>query len=317
MNKPTKHHYVPEFLLRNFIIPKTDPSSVYVYNLKYAKKRKLAPGAVAHQENFYSLTKEEELDPYFEKQFQKLETIAAPIIKKILECRGGHNLSKAEKTEFARFIGYSFVRTPQFFKQIENMTLRLQLAVLEFLNGNDADLKKIAQDSRQDPKEYFEKVRQNPEKYIIPEHERKNLYLGFMNQFGAKIANILGNDFYWYFLESQEVKYCISDDPVIFYSRQQGTGWRHGIGNDDVEIYFPLSPDICFIAFKEAGKFPDFSAQQINALNIWQAYERIFSAYEINFDDEDLQKRANAENVMSREEFMGLYLFQSGGPLNI
>lgn len=314
MSDSKKHHFVPEFLLSHFSIPNTDPKSIWIHNLKYLRLRKGTPGSTAYQEYLYSFEREGSLDPYWEEQFSKLETEASPIILKIIQSRGGQTLTEDERTKFARFVGYSYARTPQFIGQIENMVVRLSDAVAEAIQGKTEKLRRIAIDSHRNPDEYIEKILSNPsQSFLVPPEKRKEVIMSFINDHGLNVATMIRNDFNWFFKEADSTQYCIADDPVIFYSREEGGGWRHGIAHNDIEIYYPLSPDICFVAFRDMRKFPDFTTDQVNNLSIWQAHKYLFSSVnDVNFDEE-LARRFEVENIVSRDELLALYIEKSGG----
>jgi len=81
---PKEHHYVPRFYLKGF----TENKKLWVYE-QHQKPRESKPKDEASRPDFYSLDADEtgERNDAPEKQLARIESIATPIIRKLVTPR--------------------------------------------------------------------------------------------------------------------------------------------------------------------------------------------------------------------------------------
>lgn len=143
-NIPIKHHYIPQFFLANFTDIGNKESKLWVTDQKQCKQWKASTSAVAYQNKLYSLESNpdgmlNEPDA-IEKAFSKIESMAATVIKEILETEqiptgDGFNI-------LINFIALMASRTPKMINhrtkpllEINEMIMRMSLSSKERWQG--------------------------------------------------------------------------------------------------------------------------------------------------------------------------------------
>lgn len=104
-------HFVPKLLLKNF----ADAGRVYCLNIHSDEVRKRAPRLEASEPGF----NEFEVDGKpisFEDKFERIETSAAPILKRIINARSLAGLSPTDRKHVARFVAAQSFRTKAFYE---------------------------------------------------------------------------------------------------------------------------------------------------------------------------------------------------------
>jgi hypothetical protein len=147
-NVPRNHHYVCEFLLKNFA---NDDGTVWIYDSKLEKYREGNTRSAGFERDLYALTLEgkardfEILEKGLERQ---IDTPGAVAIRKLLAhemCDG------AEWANFLGFVSAQMVRTPAYFDRLkainapimQEMLERMAKCEPEFREGVRDDMKKL------------------------------------------------------------------------------------------------------------------------------------------------------------------------------
>lgn len=115
---PTKHHFVPRSLLRNFLDPK---DCLWVYDAKRNRKWPSRPDAAGFENNLYTVTRN--ADSRDKKTMENLvtnlfDTPGADAIRGLLnrEC-----LDNVRWTSFLGFVAAQMMRTPKAICQIKEL----------------------------------------------------------------------------------------------------------------------------------------------------------------------------------------------------
>jgi hypothetical protein len=108
-------HWIPKFLIRNFA--DTD-GRVYRLDIQSDKITKPPPKHVASTVDFNEFVIDGE-PASFEDRLEKIETRAAPIIKRIVLTRSITGLTSAERTKLADFMAAQSFRTEAFYKGMQ------------------------------------------------------------------------------------------------------------------------------------------------------------------------------------------------------
>lgn len=116
MTNQKKQHYVPQFLLKEFLPPNED--QLFVYDTQKEKIRTQKIKEVACESNFYSILTDGKSDKQLEKKLSQIEGKAAGVIEKFKQLTP---LNMEEKEDFARFIALSRVRTPTFLNNLAKL----------------------------------------------------------------------------------------------------------------------------------------------------------------------------------------------------
>ena len=119
-------HYVPQFLLRNFA---DSDGRIFTYDKINDVVGKVPPKAAASDLGFYEFEVDGQRVSY-EDRFQRLETRAAPALRKIVEARAVDLLDASERQRIAEFIAAQSFRTQAFLANIQGQPSRSELANL-------------------------------------------------------------------------------------------------------------------------------------------------------------------------------------------
>jgi hypothetical protein len=101
MSEPIKHHYIPQFILRNFL----DEKQVNYWNMKTRKLERRNPKSIFMRKNLY---KDVENHPdeimAIEKKFASLEHEVSDLITKKILCKQEIRITRAENELLRRFL---------------------------------------------------------------------------------------------------------------------------------------------------------------------------------------------------------------------
>ncbi|CCD97732.1 DUF4238 domain-containing protein [Bradyrhizobium sp. STM 3809] len=112
-------HWVPKLLLKNFV----DAGRVYCFDIHSGEVTKPPPKFAACEPGFNDF----EIDGKrvsFEDKFEKIETKAAPILKRILAERSLAGLSAPDRRHVARFVAAQSFRTKAFYEGLADKPSR-------------------------------------------------------------------------------------------------------------------------------------------------------------------------------------------------
>lgn len=118
---PKKHHYVPQFLLKEFLPPNRD--QLFVYDNQTEGIRQQKAKEVACESNLYSILVDGKSNKQLENKFSHIENSAAVIIEKFKQIAP---LSENEKETLARFLALSRVRTPTFLNNLGKLEVNFR-----------------------------------------------------------------------------------------------------------------------------------------------------------------------------------------------
>jgi len=108
-------HWVPKLLLKNFV----DDGRVYCLNIHTDEITKPPPKHAASERGFNDF----EIDGKqvsFEGKLQKIETKAAPVLKRIVKARSLAGLSAIDRQHVARFMAMQSIRTKAFYEGLSD-----------------------------------------------------------------------------------------------------------------------------------------------------------------------------------------------------
>lgn len=120
-SKPKKHHYVPQFLLKEFLPSNRD--QLFVYDVQKEEIRSQKPEEVAFESNLYNVLTNGKVDRQLEKKFSQIESKAANIIEKFKQ---RVPLKDQEKEALASFIALTRIRTPSFLNNLAKLEVNFR-----------------------------------------------------------------------------------------------------------------------------------------------------------------------------------------------
>lgn len=218
-------HYVPRFYLENFSInPDRNSPQLYCYNKPDRRIFQTSVKNVGGEQYFYDTSGEQP----FEDFLAEIEGEFADAYRKILDSGNLRELTENDKTAIAYSVATQEHRTRVFRD--------------EYMEG----MEKLADRLRE-----FNMSKQLEEQ--IDEFDRadddttaRELHKEFMLDAAWDFTEeILGLK--WILFENQSASgFWTSDHPITRYNRYDH-GWKGDLGyrSEGIEIYFPLSPDMC------------------------------------------------------------------------
>lgn len=212
-----KHHYVPRFLLKNFL---DETNRLFVFDKSKGIVFESNADDAGHQNNFNAIEIDSE-KINLEHLYNEIDTSGSLVIAKILKQEHAWTLSRVEMEILARFVAAQYLRTPRPRKQINDFNNEL----IDFVKGSaenemlsnmrrmsEADIKIIALSSLQEIDEYASMILE------------RNLVV-------AKTDELL----------------YISDNPIKLYNPRPGK--LPGLKVIGTDIYFPIASNriLCFM----------------------------------------------------------------------
>ncbi|CAM3027784.1 DUF4238 domain-containing protein [Deinococcus radiodurans] len=245
-NEPIRHHWVPQYYLREFC---DSDGKLFVLDKTRKKTFKTSPEGIAVERNFHTVDIKgvKHDDPYYlEKQISdNFEAIHSRFIRDLtLNLDAKHRfMNHNHKSMLAEIVGLQLLRTPRIREQTFDLAAR-----------------EVGQPGTTLSQDDFAKIT-----HLIM----------LDNNISSSLPKIKGHlsNFTFQFLEvPSDSPYITSDVPVITGITDCGTGkmsltMSQGIGKDGAELYFPLTKKYLLVMGKSilGDKIRDCQIRQMNA----------------------------------------------------
>ena len=227
-------HYVPRFYLKNFSIdPSKDSPQLYCYDKPDRRTFRTATKNVAGEQYFYDSSG----DQPFEDFLAKIEGEFADAYRKILNYKNLIYLTENDRTAIAYSVATQEFRTRVFRDEYMEGLEKLADRLREF-------------DLSEEMEEQIDEFEDADDDTTAREQHKK-----FLLESGWKFTEELLS-LKWILFENQSnTEFWTSDHPITRYNRYDH-GWKGSLGyrSKGIEIYFPLSPDVC-LAFVDSTHF--------------------------------------------------------------
>lgn len=221
-NLPKKHHYVPQYLLKNFGFGKKH-SQIYVFDKTKSQSYKSSIINTG-SENYFNCFEYEGENINFEEVFQDIDGLSSAIIKKIVKEESIAHLTEEDLINLVVAVAAQILRTK--IRRTSYVQLSQQLAErCREIGYTEDDLQKLT--SFGDNESRLVAFRS-----LLKIDELANLLLD-------KFTVLLFN-------ESLDNSIWISDNPVVMHN--VFPYGREGFSEKGIGVYFPISSDLC-IAF--------------------------------------------------------------------
>lgn len=247
---PVRHHYVPRFLLSNFV---TEANSLWVYDTEVKKSWLGCPEATGYEKHWHTVVRNDGT-----KDTSAIEAIVTarydtPGSKAVRMLINREKLDDASRDSFFRFVAALMLRTPRSIRQMTEIgsavlgesASRLAAHNHEF-QEQVAERLKEAGASDEDIKTVLADIAGRRTSFI-PRHEL-TLITNFMNV--EKLALGLANlKWMFCFLPDLEDDFIIGDHPVLL--EDVGSELERGplgIMNPNIELIVPLSRRFAAVA---------------------------------------------------------------------
>jgi hypothetical protein len=283
-NVPRNHHYICEFLLKNFA---SDDGTLWIYDSKLEKYRAGNTRSAGFERDLYALTlKGRERDfEILEKGLEReVDTPGAVAIQKLL------NREMCDAMEWAKFLEFAaaqIVRTPAYFEQLKSMLASIMQEMLERMAKFDPDFRegvfddmKEAGATDQDIERVLEavangKCRAQPGRDWIVAHA-----VHMIPAIHAELEKM-----HWTFqaVSRSEPELLISDCPVMLAESGPEDEYSR-LRNPNIELVMPLGRRMVAVARRDGpdsfGELVKGSADVINARTLAYARRFVFASYQ-------------------------------------
>lgn len=304
MNKVKNQHYVPQFYLKQWA---NNKEQLFVYDKKQCKNFPSNISNIASSRFFYDFPKIDELvknkiriqlkkdgfediyiDNFFQEQvlennFNKLETIVAPLLNKIIKKIDDVNSLSEERIKnypiftnddkkiFSHYIASQLVRTNKQRLSQENITNQL-------FDG----MKRI----------YKNKTNANLEIEVDNDYHEWQ-YLSNILPLTFEFSKILENYKCIIYRNFTDMPYYTSDNPVAQY----GQLGKVGLKEKGVEIRFPLSPKYELVIHEPTFIYEQYSLLDIDNIHILDnTLDNIQLSNDLQIKNSDSQIYTNVSN---------------------
>jgi uncharacterized protein DUF4238 len=300
-----RNHFIPRGYMNQF---QCKPNLIYNYRISETefidnfKTNPIKIENIMYLNHFYSLN--------MELFLKTIEDDFFHLRNRIIQKKEITWLKTEEKFSIIKYIFAQYIRTPLERNRIEKMTIYLLKDYLSYINKED---------------------KKNRDIYV----EIKALYLRLMTE--DSIFNFLFPEkkerrelfnFYlsikWKLINSMHMKFFTSDNPIVLYNNLYkpalpkhidkslkipnsailGTIRHHGLMEPGIQLYFPLTPNLCLLIYHSQLNQQFLSPIQINEQLLIQCHENILSSKEIS----KYLKRFLKRNIVERKEFLDLNL---------
>jgi len=270
--KKENHHYIPQFILRNFAIPGT--GCIYEYSLNSLNPKRISiKKEAASVVNFYSFNKYNSggYSNFTEKNVlsEIIEKYSSKVIKNIVESRFDKLIS-LEENMLSHYAAFQYTRTPAFHLQLRLFLLFLienkNLDLKYFTNKYKYELMDVVINNKLEVDIYeFKKYFYNENHIDI--YGDLSKYLDNSNHVVLLLSNTIANHIIEplfrkkiYILESFKPLYFMMPDTgvLVFDFKDSNNLWPYGwdFSKNSMSLMAPLSPNKCII----------FTNSEINAV---------------------------------------------------
>ncbi len=219
-NDTIRQHYIPQFILRNFVDVK---GKISVFDKSTDKRFKCTPYNSACENHFYDFSlniENEEHSTTFEQAFSAVENLVAPIFARIVK-NNELKINTVEKQRVSEFLWLQFARTKCMRGHVREILHEFQAKT----NMNDA----LNPYSKMDPDN-------------LDENDIKIIHSGFI--LGSQSFADLFYNLRWGLVSTVENRpFFLSDHPVFMMNRLKNIDYV-GFGKLGTEFCFPIAPTL-------------------------------------------------------------------------
>lgn len=245
-----RHHYIPQFYLKNFIDPKDSPY-ICIYDKEGNDIIKATAKDIAVEKHYFTfITPDGKKDSEtLENAMAQLEGVASAVIEKIIQEK---LLDEKDKAHFSSFISCMLTRVPNFRNNIQGATEQLikkiSIRLASYKQGFEGMIRRFENDTGKKIGMPTEELRQwmlNGKKYDIKIEPQFSLALAMSN---AVELTPLFNDMKWTFIKATpDYKFLTGDNPLYYSDPTHDRRSFYGVGlaNKNIEVTFPISQDCC------------------------------------------------------------------------
>lgn len=273
MTKPKRQHYIPRVYLKNFT---NSNGKVWVYDKELQTLKELSTKDTTIEKELYTITDVNGNKNYFlEDYFGEIETIANPILNKIINKQV---ISFEEKTKLSLFIALLDNRTVAAIKDYDKTSCEILtwMKNMRLYNGEFDSLINNMKCSQEDAKQKIKDVKISLNK----ETNLKSLIdlAGtFAEYFSLMEWRIL-------YTKNKNCNFITSDNPLFLLPEKISNDYGYGIATQGVQKIIPLAYNI-ILSIGEVGNISvhecviseKVRVRQINTLSFMSAKRFVIS----------------------------------------
>jgi hypothetical protein len=285
VNKPTQHHYLPQFYLRGFA---GGTGGLWVYDIKRLMYRRSTPNTTAKQRHYYTLTdRDGKRDLFIEEALSGIETDAAAIIRDKLIPR--LTLTPEDKCALSLYIAMQHYRTPDFEEQVEKSASlffsRVSDMAWSTVEAAQASLDSLEVKNGSKPAVTAEEMHQAYKSGDFKLTICRNLSLQMMTEVAGSMTEEIAL-LEWAVLCAPPQKSFVTTDSPFLITPPQGWNNRFGPGTGlrirGTRKWFPLTAERCLVMFEPGNVFTyrDVTPENVREINLemaWHAYELVIA----------------------------------------
>ena len=243
MNKPKRHHYLPQFYLKNFC--KND--FLWIYDRDNNEYRQQTPINIAVKKKYYTaIGLDDRPHNEIEAVLANIEDKTKHIIEKI---NRKHSINLEDKCILAIFMAFLYVRVPEFEMEINELTEKLLKRCNKLVIPNEKQaeiiIKQFANNKDQESmssKKLLDFVRNENYRIKVPrQHSLETMY------FLAREFPLIFIQMDWQFWYSSKNSLFITSDNPFVVSRPQNYNGPYGIGTKGAKKLIPLTQKVCLV----------------------------------------------------------------------
>ena len=226
--QPRKHHFVPQFLLKNF--QSYPGANLYCFNKRDGSIFPSKPANLFAQRDFYTIQKQQIMEEFYSKF---IETNCADVIDKLVRSYSLKGLSDKEFELLKLFCFAQSVRTPRTKDSIKKITK----AVISKMRKIESTSNKKLLDMQGRP---------IPLKGITEDEINQQQAMMVLANFNIGVKAIgLNKSVYLFCPRKKEDVFYIGDNPVVMHQTNRLAPYgAYGLAVPNIEIYLPLSPKL-------------------------------------------------------------------------
>jgi hypothetical protein len=233
-----KHHYLPQFYLRNFVDPNSRYSGgPYLWQVDLATQSvtKRHPRNVAYIRGYNDWTSANQDVNSVETTYSRFESQAAPLIQSLIA--GKYRATGQQRLAVAWFVALQISRVPSFRKSLEEQAAELVQADIDALfQGEQGLYERMIPSTSDDPRGAivldFRKVSDTEGEYTLVNAKDDVLIRSLA--FSRSVAPLLYRAKWLTLIPPKDRVFLTSDTPVVFLATQKN--------RRSMIFYLPLSP---------------------------------------------------------------------------
>jgi hypothetical protein len=289
-----EHHFVPQFYLRGFRdpdVPEGKGPWLWVTDCVAKTVSRRSPKSVGKRTDYYAFPEiEAGGGEGIEAMFSKLESAAAPVIKKVV-ASDDMPLEAQDRADLLYFMAFFVTRVPasrdpleNFAAEIAKMTLQMSASHPDYFAATMREALKAAGENVDDlTPEKIEEYRQfalDESRYTITTSPKLSLGVGFKT--ASDTIFPIFDRMRWAVVRATEgARFVTSDRPVSWVDATLASPFAFGLAARQVEVTFPLDPKTCVFGTwngpQAAIKAPDRIVEQMNVRCVGFADRYLFS----------------------------------------